>query len=36
MSLLKQICILGTITILEYQEKKYNGSVELGPWGHVK
>ena len=31
MSLLKQSSILGFMIILEYQDKKYNGSVELGP-----
>ena len=36
MSLLKQSSILGVIIILENQDKKYNGSIELGPWRHVK
>ena len=36
MSSLKQSNILGIIIILEYQDKNYNGSVELGPCGHVK
>ena len=36
MSLLKQSSISGIIIILEFRDKKYNGSVELMPWGHVK
>ena len=36
MSLLKQSSILGIGIILDYQDKNYNGSVEHGPWGHVK
>ena len=34
--LLKPSNILGIIIILEYQDKKYNGSVALGPWGDVE
>ena len=31
MSLLEQSSCLGIIIILDYQDKKYNGLVELGP-----
>ena len=35
MYLLKQSSILGIGIVLEYQDKKYSGSVELEPWRHV-
>ena len=36
MILLKQSNVLGRIIILEYQNKKYNGSVELWLWRHME